>query len=464
MKSVIKLALIFVSAICQTPSAFVQDLSKSMLGIFDNRQAVEADSKIRLGIYEGCLVKMEDFESPAVFLHKTFHFGNTTNLIADLFVIKSDNNDSGVMENYRLTDTTNLCKLNRKLSANEVGVTLKSNTYSNQNCPHYMKRIGSKFIGSTSENHRCETFFLNRAVLKTSTFTVSEKGIETVSDFYEKDGTFLGKVLGRFEPQVYTGRDENWRSFVTHHMNSFKGTWALYNQDKTLMDSYFGDRKFTVCDGPDSIVCQTNSYTYNNGTKLARSWQIEKAIDNLEKGIYHPNSRRLNADAFSWYMPQGSTIFMTNTYDDKAFLCEMFFRYKDLRHSVTVFNPLPMAGGRVSSIREEINYPATFWSDELTMPTVDESNVSGNFLKQTFTMTADLKIQIQSVVTTVEKFDATYYFPDKIQLMVGDVTQDRMTVSSRWYYSDEYIQQQTVTWENKKAVSYVLDIFTKVEQ
>jgi hypothetical protein len=53
---------------------------------------------------------------------------------------------------------------------------------------------------------------------------------------------------------------------------------------------------------------------------------------------------------------------LTNTFDGKAFLCEMFFRFW---HSITV------SSGLGSSIREAINYPATFWFDELTMP--DES-------------------------------------------------------------------------------------------
>jgi Domain of unknown function (DUF3598) len=185
--------------------------------------------------------------------------------------------------------------------------------------------------------------------------------------------------------------EQNWKNLFgdfTTEERAWHGTWTSYTPEKQVIRSYQGVRRFRANEDK-TVIYQTNNYTYADGSKEEKNWQIEKLIANQPDGIVHSAIPSMRALSFG----EGATAWLSQELEvGKNFGMELFFRYQDWRTSVSSIYGENGDLIRITQIREYLgSFPSQPENSEL-------ENIAGYWLGKQQFMTPDLKISTVSEI------------------------------------------------------------------
>lgn len=207
-------------------------------------------------------------------------------------------------------------------------------------------------------------------------------------------------------------QEQNWSNLFGHLTPegiNWCGTWTIYTPELEVVKTYQGVRSFRPNED-QTVIYQTNNYTYANGSTEEKHWQLNKQACNQTDGIAYtefPSMRALS-------IAPGVYAFLNKKLElGKKFALELFFSYEDWRTSVVVHYAENSTVDKIAHIREHLN------SFTAQPPGTEVKNIEGKWIGEKQQLTADLILSnaepIQNLVLfSVGDKNQTYFLPDAI--------------------------------------------------
>ncbi|BAY28656.1 hypothetical protein NIES2107_04870 [Nostoc carneum NIES-2107] len=209
-------------------------------------------------------------------------------------------------------------------------------------------------------------------------------------------------------------QERNWSTLFGHHTQesiSWYGTWTSYSLTKEVVKSFKGVRSFRANED-NTIIYQTNNYTYADGREEEKNWQIDKQTCNRDDGIIHPALPSMKVLAIT---PEIYGSVDKKLEPGKMLGMELFFRNADWRTSVVVIYAKNSAIERFTQIREYLG------SFPVKPPDAEVKEIDGKWIGEKQYINADLTVSnVESIenLTLVplkdENIYQTVFLPDGI--------------------------------------------------
>lgn len=247
-------------------------------------------------------------------------------------------------------------------------------------------------------------------------------------------------------------KEQNWQNFTANHLRDWHGIWTRYSPQGEVTESFQSLRSFRS--NPEQTeIAQTNRSIYADGRRLEQSWQYNQLSNSLNDGLFHPQTQLMRGIFFeSGHAAWVTTNLKTGSY----FAVELFFKYKELRHSVGIVYDERGSLFRTANIREDAaGFPSQYWSTELNQ--LQLRSLSGNWQGTAVTITPDLKIS--APVPTQRHWDweghETFFLPDGVSVScLGKVSVGTsFTMAANWLVTSSEMQQLSVKYNEEGAFS-----------
>ena len=246
---------------------------------------------------------------------------------------------------------------------------------------------------------------------------------------------------------------------IAHHVKDWPGLWAQYTPQGEVMQSFQSLRSFRIGNSEQTLVKQTNRYTYSDGNIQEKSFEFS-----LE-----PTGFRITPSTGKFvgmnvaFFESGHGVFFPVHLNPAHTLVEIFFRHeeKDIRHS-TIFEYKERKLVIVSSIREDSSgYPSKHWSTEVKP--VSERSFTGNWEGTSVTLFPDLTISepVQTQLQWGWEGHQVYYLPDGITISCPREIIEKSAIGlvANWVVTDTKMYQMTVKYDsNGSYMSQTLDV------
>ncbi|MBW4631332.1 MAG: DUF3598 family protein [Iphinoe sp. HA4291-MV1] len=241
-------------------------------------------------------------------------------------------------------------------------------------------------------------------------------------------------------------KEQNWKNFTINHLRDWHGIWTRYSPQGEVTESFQSLRSFRS-NPPKTEIVQTNHYTYSDGRKLEKSWEFHQLSNSLSDGLFHPQNESMRGIFFeSGHAAWVSTKLKTGSY----FAVELFFKYEELRHSVSIIYDDCGSLFRTANIREDATgFPSQYWSNEINQ--LSRRDLSGHWQGTAVTITPDLKISA-SVATQLHwecEGNKTFFLPDGVSISYpGKVSVGTsFTMAVNWLVKTSEMQQLLVKYD-----------------
>lgn len=241
-------------------------------------------------------------------------------------------------------------------------------------------------------------------------------------------------------------KDQNWKNFTTNHLRDWHGIWTRYSPQGEVTESFQSLRSFQS-NSKETEIVQKNHYTYSDGRRVEKSWEYNQLSNSLSDGVFHPETESMRGIFFeSGHAAWVSTKLKTDSY----FAVELFFKYQELRHSVSIVYDESGRLFRTTNIREDATgFLSQYWSNEINQ--LPEQDLSGNWQGTAVTMTPDLKIS-EPVVTQLHwgwEGHKTFFLPDGVSVSCpGKVSVGTsFTMVANWLVKTSQMHQLLVNYD-----------------
>jgi hypothetical protein len=247
-------------------------------------------------------------------------------------------------------------------------------------------------------------------------------------------------------------KEQNWQNFTANHLRDWHGIWTRYSSQGEVTESFQSLRSFRS--NPEQTeINQTNCSMYADGRRLEQAWEYNQLSNSLNDGLFHPQAQSMRGVFFeSGHAAWVTTKLKTGSH----FGVELFFKYKELRHSVGIVYDERGSLFRTANIREDAaGFPSQYWSTELNQ--LQLRNLSGNWQGTAVTITPDLKIS--APVPTQHHWGweghETFFLPDGVSVScLGKVSVGTsFTMAANWLVTSSEMQQLSVKYEEEGAFS-----------
>lgn len=255
-------------------------------------------------------------------------------------------------------------------------------------------------------------------------------------------------------------QEQNWQNLFREHTpegSAWHGIWTIYSPDKKIIKSYQGVRRFRA-NQERTVIFHTNNYTYSDGSKEEKNWQLEKATCNHPDGVIHPGLPLMRALSFG----EGATACVSKKLEiGKPFGGELFFRYKDWRTSVVSIYGESGSLDRMIHIREHLgSFPEA-------PPTSEVENLSGNWTGKKQSMTSDLKISPAEVIQGLalpsnQGNNQTLHLPDGIIMHIPTLVKsgEKIEIKGGKLVAPNEYKQLTVNYnESGEFTEFISEIY-----
>ncbi|MDJ0715225.1 MAG: DUF3598 family protein [Prochloraceae cyanobacterium] len=251
-------------------------------------------------------------------------------------------------------------------------------------------------------------------------------------------------------------QEQNWLNlFGTYPEKgiSWQGIWTSYSPDKTFLESHQGVRSFKPNEN-QTVINQTNIYTYSDGSKEEKHWQIDKKTCNQPDGLIHPASESARAVSFG---NDANAWISTQLNEGKFFGCELFFRYEDWRTSIVPFYGKSGSLEKIVEIREHLDS----FSD--LPPAAEVETISGKWVGRKQSMTPDLKISpteefSQLVLDPTEGKNETILLSDRVVVNVPKKIQkgEEFELVAGKFVTEKQYKRLTVKYDRSGAFNLLV--------
>ncbi len=247
-------------------------------------------------------------------------------------------------------------------------------------------------------------------------------------------------------------KEQNWQNFTLHHLRDWRGIWTRYSPQGEITESFQSLRSFQS-NPQQTEIAQTNRYLYADGRIVEQSWEFNQISNSLSDGLFHPQNQSMRGVFFeSGHAAWVTTKLKTDSY----FAVELFFNYKELRHSVGIVYDEHGNLFRTANIREDAaGFPSQYWSTELNQ--LPERNLSGNWQGTAVTITPDLKISapVPTQLHYPESGHKTFFLPDGVSVSCPGkvIVGTAFNMAANWLLVSSEMQQLLVKYDESGAFS-----------
>lgn len=245
-------------------------------------------------------------------------------------------------------------------------------------------------------------------------------------------------------------KEQNWKNFTANHLRDWHGIWTRYSPTKQVTETFQSLRSFRS--NPEQTeIAQNNIYLYADGKRVEKSWEFNQLANSLSDGLLHPHSQSMRGVFFeSGHAGWVTTKLKTGSY----FAVELFFKYENIKHSVSIVYDDRGDLFRTANIREDAaGFPSQYWSTELNQ--LSERNLSGSWQGTAVTITPDLTISapVPTVLHWGWKGHKTFFLPDGVSVSCPDKVSvgNPFIMVANWLVTAENMQQLIVKYDELGA-------------
>lgn len=248
-------------------------------------------------------------------------------------------------------------------------------------------------------------------------------------------------------------KEQNWRNLCANHLRDWHGIWTRYSPEGEVIESFQSLRSFRS-DRDQTEITQTNRYIYSDGKTEEKNWQLNKLLNNLPDGLFHPAIPLMRA----FFFEQGAATWSAKQLEPETIFqpAEFFFRHEELRQSVPIIYDGSGCLMRIVSIREDARgFPSKYWSNQLNL--LSDRNLIGNWQGSSVTMTPDLSVSppIPAQLHFPIEGNEISFLPDGIsvsypaKVAIGT----DFTIAANWLVTPYQLQQLSVRYDESGAFS-----------
>lgn len=243
-------------------------------------------------------------------------------------------------------------------------------------------------------------------------------------------------------------QEQNWSNIFGHLTPkgiNWCGTWTIYSPELEVIKSYQGIRSFRHNEDK-TVIYQTNSYTYADGSTSEKHWQFDKQVCNKNDGIAYiefPAMRILSIapGVYAWLSKKLEL--------SQKFSLELFFSHEDWRTSVVILYGENSTLEKIVQIREHLdNFPAQ-------PPDAEVRNIDGQWIGEKQQLTPDLTVShaesiANLVLISVEDKNQTFFLPDGVVINAPTSLQmsQEFSISAGRFVSPNQFKRLTAQYEN----------------
>ena len=66
---------------------------------------------------------------------------------------------------------------------------------------------------------------------------------------------------------------QNWKRMIAHHVKNWHGLWTQYTPQGEVMQSFQSLRSFKIDNSEQTLIKQTNRYTYSDGSTQEKAFE-----------------------------------------------------------------------------------------------------------------------------------------------------------------------------------------------
>ena len=243
---------------------------------------------------------------------------------------------------------------------------------------------------------------------------------------------------------------------IAHHVKDWPGLWTQYTPQGEVMQSFQSLRSFKIGNSEQTLIKQTNRYTYSDGSTQEKAFEYT-----LGPTGFTPSVARFAGTKVAFF-ESGHGVFFPVHFNHANTLVEIFFKLDEtIRHSTDIdYEERKLV--RVASIREDSGgYPGKYWSMEVKP--VSERSFTGNWEGTSLTQFPDLTISepVQTQLQWGWEGHQVYYLPDGITISFPREIIEGTPVDlvANWLVTDTKMYQMTVKYDsNGSYMSQTLDV------